>query len=39
VVGFRTTFEDVERTLAAIAEAMDATDTTTDDLREGQLAS
>ena len=39
VVGFRTSVEDVDRTLVAIAEAMDATDTTTDPLRGGQLAS
>ena len=40
VVGFRTSVEDVDRTLAAVAEAMDATaDTTTDPLRGGQLAS
>ena len=40
VVGFRTSVDDVDRTLAAVAEAMDATaDPTTAPLREGQLAS
>ena len=40
VVGFRTSVEDVDRTLAAVAEAMDATaGMTTDPLRGGQLAS
>ena len=40
VVGFRTSVEDVDRTLAAVAEAMDATaEMTTDPLRGGQLAS
>jgi glutamate/tyrosine decarboxylase-like PLP-dependent enzyme len=40
VVGFRTSVEDVDRTLAAVADAMDATaGMTTDPLRGGQLAS
>jgi glutamate/tyrosine decarboxylase-like PLP-dependent enzyme len=40
VVGFRTSVQDVDHTLAAVAEAMDATaGITTDPLRRGQLAS